>query len=119
MSKLEFQERDHSLSIAIFSKEKTDDKGKTTPVYGACLQRSYFQKEKQDWKREQINLFPEELLDLGNLCLDVYNTYRKLAQAKNKERQEAREYPAQAYNDPAPSSFGEPPAYLNDDPFGL
>ena len=117
MSKLELQERDRSLSIAIFSKDKKDENGNT--LYGACLQRSYLSKESQEWKREQINLYPEELLKLSILCSDTYSAYRKLAQSQRADRQETREYPAQAYNDPAPSSFGEPPAYLNDDPLGL
>lgn len=108
------QTRDRLLSVSIFSKERTDENGRTQTVYGACLQRSYQPKDSQEWKQEQINLYPDELLKVSNLCLNAYNGLTKYAQSQRQERQETRQYPAQSYNDPAPS-YGEPATYLNDD----
>lgn len=108
------QTRDRLLSVSIFQKEKTDENGRTKTVYGACLQRSYQPKDGEDFKQEQINLYPDELLKVSNLCLNAYNELTKYAQAKKQERQETREYPAQEYNDIA-HHRNAPTAYLNDD----
>lgn len=107
------QTRDRLLSVSIFSKER-EENGRTQIVYGACLQRSYQPKDSQEWKQEQINLYPDELLKVSNLCLNAYNGLTKYAQSQRQDRQETRQYPAASYNDPTPS-YGEPPAYLNDD----
>ena len=60
------QNRDRALSVSVFRKEKD---GRT--YYGVCLQRSY--KQGEEWKREQINLFPEDLLKIANLSTKAYN----------------------------------------------
>lgn len=67
-------ERDRGFSVSIFKREKD---GKT--YYGACLQRSYLKpegdpKNSADWVREQINLFPDDMLKLSNLCIGSYNS---------------------------------------------
>ncbi len=61
------QTRDRGLSISIFKREKDG-----IPTYGACLQRSWKDKTTDEWKREQINLFPDELLKLAALCNRSY-----------------------------------------------
>ncbi len=60
------QNRDRALSVSVFRKES--DKG---DYYSVCLQRSY--KRGDEWKREQINLFPEDLLKIANLSTKTYN----------------------------------------------
>lgn len=112
-NKFAFQTRDRSLSVSFFEKERENDKGFMETLYSASLQRSYRKKNSEELVNENINLIPDELLKVSNLCLKAYNELTKYAQSKKQERQETRQYPAQAYNDPAP--YGEPPAYLNDD----
>lgn len=61
------QTRDRTLSISIFRRDKDGQSS-----YGACLQRSWKDKITGEWKREQINLFPDELLKLAALCNRTY-----------------------------------------------
>ena len=60
------QNRDRALSCSVFKKES--DKGS---YYSICLQRSH--KQGDEWKREQINLFAEDLLKIANICTKTYN----------------------------------------------
>lgn len=86
--------RDGNISISVFKKEK-DGKG----YYSVCLQRSYKAKDAQDWTREQINLFPDDLLKLANLSRCAYTDIVAHAQ-QNKAT--ATEYPAQTFDDAVP-----------------
>ena len=60
------QNRDRALSVSVFRKES--DKG---AYYSVCLQRSH--KQGDEWKREQINLFAEDLLKIANISTKTYN----------------------------------------------
>lgn len=60
------QNRDRALSVSVFNKES--DKG---TYYSVCLQRSH--KQGDEWKREQINLFADDLLKIANICTKTYN----------------------------------------------
>lgn len=85
------QERDRAYSISIFKREKD---GKT--FYGACIQRSFKRDENSDWEREQINLFPEDLLNLSALCIETHNTLRKYRN-ENKPQKASSSYPQSSY----------------------
>lgn len=86
------QERDRAYSVSIFKREKD---GKT--FFGACLQRSFKRDENSDWEREQINLFPEDLLNLSSLCLETHNSLRRYRN-DNKNKQQSS-YPQNSYED--------------------
>ncbi len=95
--------RDRGLSISIFRRDKD---GQAT--YGACLQRSWKDKATDEWKREQINLFPDELLKLAALCTKTYNDTIAYAQ-QNRPQSSGGNYPGQPIdggNYPEPGSNG-------------
>ncbi len=83
--------RDRSLSISVFCREKDGQQ-----TYGACLQRSWKDKTTNEWKREQINLFPDELLKLSALSARTYT--ETLVYAQN-HRQTNNGYPSQSMDD--------------------
>lgn len=92
--------RDRGLSISIFKREKDGQS-----FYGACLQRSWKDKNTDEWKREQINLFPDELLKLAALCNRTYEQVITHGQA-NRPTTGGANYPAQPIEDssyPAPT----------------
>lgn len=81
--------RDKSFSASVFKKEH-DSK----TFYGICIQRSYKRnKESDKWEREQINIFPEDLLRLSALLQDTYRKILDYSQAK-KPTTTAVEYQA-------------------------
>lgn len=103
--------RDRGLSISIFEREKDGQK-----TYGACLQRSWKDKNTDEWKREQINLFPDELLKIANLAQKTYNELMAYLQ-KNRPASSGN-YPSQSYDnsDGWDNQAGaSSPADLNDD----
>lgn len=103
--------RDRLLSLSIFAKEKVDIQGdgKMHTYYSACLQRSYLAKDSNEWQREQISLYPDELLKIAALCQRAYNELT--AYAQNAKSYSGAERPAQSMDTPQPA----PAAYLNDD----
>jgi hypothetical protein len=94
--------RDKLLSISAFP--HTNDQGITT--YGASLQRAYQkpeQKGSQNYERQKINLYPDELLRVAALCVRTYNDI--LIYAQMNRQQSTGNYPAQSMdtdNAPAP-----------------
>lgn len=90
------QTRDRGLSISIFKRQKDDH-----DTYGACLQRSWKDKDSGEWKREQINLFPDELLKLSSLCARAYTDTLIYVQA-NRPASSGGQYPSQELNDEIP-----------------
>lgn len=106
--------RDRSLSISIFKKDQIDNEGHLRTYYSACLQRSYQKPEDKGtdkWQRENINLYPDELLKLSVLALKTYNDTTSYAQANRKDYL-PKEHPAQSFDD-------TPPAWVEEDiPFG-
>lgn len=109
--------RDRSLSVAIFKREEVNLKGdgQLHTTYSANIQRSWQKPEDKgtdNWQRQSVSLFPDELLKMAALCVRTYN---ELSSSLQKEREERRErpaanYPSQSYDAP------EPPAYLDDVP---
>ena len=105
-------DRDRSLSVSIFKKSNTDEQGQTRTFYSACLQRSYKIKGSDEWKREQINLYPDELLSLSTLAVRAYNDLTAHVQAVKNNQNGRQEYPSQSFDN-------EPPAWVEEDiPFG-
>lgn len=91
--------RDRSLSVSIFKREKD---GKI--FYGACLQRSFKREGSDAWEREQINLFPDDLLRIANLAVNSYNSLTGYVQ-QNKTTQTS--YPAQEIPADQPDPFDD------------
>ena len=73
------QHRDKNLSIAVFL--NTTKEGKE--YKSIQLQRSYKKKGQDEWIRETINLFPEDLEPLGQLITD---TQMGIAQANSASK---------------------------------
>lgn len=118
-NKLFISNRDRGLSVAIFKKQEMNMKdGQLHTSYSANIQRSWQKPEDKgsdNWQRQSVSLFPDELLKVAALCVRTYN---ELSLSLQKEREERRErpatnYPSQSYDAPVP------PAYLDDVPFDL
>jgi hypothetical protein len=63
-----------AISVSFFKKEKD---GKE--YASCCIQRSYKDKN-GEWKRESINLFPDDLPTFASLCLGSHYEYCKTTQ---------------------------------------
>lgn len=63
------QKRDKNLSISVFTNVTNDGKS----YHSIQLQRSYKKKGQQDWTRETINLFKDDLLPLSQILSDTYS----------------------------------------------
>lgn len=86
--------RDRNISVSIFKKEGKDAQGKSETYYSACLQRSYKKKDGDDWQRETINLYPDDLPKLSNLAQAGYNALLKYT---NAQKQAKSEQPAKPF----------------------
>lgn len=86
--------RDRNLSVSIFKKEGKNDQGKPETYYSACLQRSYKPRGEDEYKREGINLYPDELLKIANITKAAYNDLLKYA---NEHKPARQDYPAQSF----------------------
>lgn len=115
-NKLFISNRDRGLSVAIFKKQEVNIKdGQLHTTYSANIQRSWQKPEDKgtdNWQRQSVSLFPDELLKVAALCVRTYN---ELSLGLQKEREERRErpaanYPSQSYDAP------EPPVYFDDVP---
>lgn len=115
-NKLFISNRDRGLSVAIFKKQEVNIKdGQLHTTYSANIQRSWQKPEDKgtdNWQRQSVSLFPDELLKVAALCVRTYN---ELSLGLQKEREERRgrpasNYPSQSYDAP------EPPAYFDDVP---
>ena len=81
------QKRDKNLSVSVFVNQTPDGK-----QYNSIqLQRSFKKKGAQDWTRETINLFKEDLLPLAQIVSDTYTrlteeeAISKVVQAQEKQ----------------------------------
>ena len=80
------QRKDGNINMSVFYNATKDGKG----YYSIQLQRSYKKKDDQDWTRETINMFPEDLLKLENIAGCTYtdikaDEYKRKVAAKNAE----------------------------------
>ena len=68
--------RDKLLSVSVFPHKETDVNGRTRETYGASLQRAYQTKEQKgsnQYERQKISVYPDELLRIAALCVRTYN----------------------------------------------
>lgn len=116
-NKLFISNRDRGLSVAIFKREEVNLKGdgQLHTTYSANIQRSWQRPEDKgtdNWQRQSVSLFPDELLKVAALCVRTYN---ELSLSLQKEREERRERPATNYPSQSYDAM-VPPAYLDDVP---
>lgn len=109
--------RDRGLSVAIFKREEVNLKGdgQLHTTYSANIQRSWQKPEDKgtdNWQRQSVSLFPDELLKVAALCVRTYN---ELSLSLQKEREERRERPATNYPSQSYDAM-VPPAYFDDVP---
>ena len=88
--------RDRKLSASVFKRQSTDENGVNRTVYSVCVQRSWKKKDSEEFDREQINLFPDDLLRFADLFTRTYRDILTYAQSQPKE---TKEYPAQSLDD--------------------
>ena len=104
--------RDKLLSVSVFPHTETDDQGRTRTTYGASLQRAYQTKEQKgsnQYERQKISVYPDELLRIAALCVRTYNdllTYAQMNKAATTSN-----YPA------APMDVDDVPPPTPDDIF--
>lgn len=72
--------RDGNISMSVFYNIGTDGKS----YYSIQLQRSYKKKDAQDWTREDVTMFPDDLLKLENIARC---TYTDIKSDENKRKQ--------------------------------
>lgn len=82
---------DRALSIAVF--EFQNQNGPNT--YSVNIQRAFKKKDAQEWTREEIHCYEEDLLKIAHLCHEAYDALRKYRSPKPKAK-EATQAPAQA-----------------------
>lgn len=101
--------RDKLLSISVFPHTETDEQGRTRTTYGASLQRAYQkpeQKGSDNFERQKINLYPDELLRIAALCERTYNDI--LIYAQINKQQSTGSHPAQTIDvDNAPEPVAD------------
>ena len=78
--------RDANISISVFYNIGTDGKG----YYSGQLQRAYKKKGSDEWTCEKINLYPEDMLRIGNIVGSTYtdikaDEYKRKVAAKNSD----------------------------------
>jgi len=91
--------QDRALRIGVFKFFNPDG----SENLSVNIQRSFKKKDAQDWTREEIHCYDDDLLRMANLCTRVYNaiqTYRaKNAQQKQQAPAQAPAAAAPAQND--------------------
>ena len=102
--------RDKTLSVSVFRRDKTDENGNPIITFGFSAQRAYRDKNTGEWQRKEISMFPEEAIRLANLLIKSYNETLTYAEMNRPQRNQT-EHP-QASMD-APEDMPEP--ILDDD----
>lgn len=111
--------RDRSISVSIFKKEGTDEQGRSETYYSACLQRSFKKRDSEEWQRESINLYPDELLKIASIANNAYTSVLKYA----NDHKPANNHPAQSFTPAEYQSAKDgdltPPSWASEEiPFG-
>jgi hypothetical protein len=104
MTKPILQKRDRNLSVSVFKSIVTDNAGNKRDSYGCVLQRSY--KKENDWVREQIHLFPDELLKLGAIGQRTYNALMDYVEQNKPVTNRTEQVIGSDYDD-APQDMGD------------
>lgn len=95
--------KDRGLSIGVFEYKNQDGS-----ISLSCdLQRSFKKKDAQDWTRENIHCYEDDLLKIANICTRAYN-------AIMTKRSKPVAAPAQPAPAPAPAAA---PATEDEIPF--
>lgn len=88
-NKLFISNRDRGLSVAIFQRKEVNIKdGQLHTTYSANIQRSWQKPEDKgtdNWQRQSVSLFPDELLKVAALCVRTYNELTAGLQKKEKK----------------------------------
>lgn len=92
--------KDRGLSIGVFEYRNPD--GSTS--ISCDVQRSYKKKDAQDWTRENIHCYEDDLLKIANICTRAYNAIVS-HRAKNAQSQAPAQAPAST---PAPAPAAAP-----------
>lgn len=88
--------RDKLLSASVFTRTENDEQGRPRTTYSVSVQRAYQtqeQKGSQEYTREKISLYPDELLRFAELFRRTYNDIILHAQMNKPQRTGG--YPAQ------------------------
>lgn len=81
---------DRALSIGVFVFKNQDG----TENISCDIQRSYKKKDAQDWTRENIHCYEDELLKIANICTRAYNAICNRRASKPKAQAPAQQAPA-------------------------
>ena len=84
-----FSLRDRNLSLSVFEFKNQDG----TKNLSVNIQRSY--KKGEDWIREEIHCYDDDLLKLSNICVSAYNKMLALKQTKQTPAPTPTQAPAQ------------------------
>jgi hypothetical protein len=88
------QRKDGNLNFSVFAKTSQD--GKT--YYSISFQRSYKKKGTEEWNRETVNMFPDDLLKLSSLASVTYTDIV----AHTRKSKATPTYTAPEFNDDIP-----------------
>ena len=72
------KKRDNSFTVAFFDNTTKDGKGYT----GVMLSRNYKTKD-NEWKSEELHIFPDDLLKISALCIRAYNEFKDTLENKS------------------------------------
>lgn len=68
--------KDRGISVGVFEFDKN---------LSVNLQRSYKKKDSEEWVREEIHCFEDDLLKIANICTQAYNAIRNRVVPEKKE----------------------------------
>lgn len=83
--------KDRGLSIGVFEYRNPD--GSTS--ISCDVQRSYKKKDAQDWTRENIHCYEDDLLKIANICTRTYNAIMNHRDKRAQDKAQSQA-PAQA-----------------------
>lgn len=72
------KKRDNNFSVAFFDMKTKENKNYT----GVILSKNYKTKD-NEWKSEELHIFPEDLLKIASLCQRAYSEYKDSLENKN------------------------------------
>jgi hypothetical protein len=81
-----------TIGAAIFKQQGEDGKN----YYSVCMQRSYKKKGTEEWIRESVNMFPDDMLKAAEVLRVTYNM---LVEYLHKNKAEKQDFPKQAIED--------------------
>ena len=84
--------QDRSLAMGIFEYVNQDG----SKSISCDLQRSYKRKDAQEWTRESIHCYEDDLLKIANICTRAYNAIVSHRSKSSQAQQPAAKQPAPA-----------------------